>query len=60
MEIEETEEFEEDEDIEEENEWTADGFNKETGEYDPEHDAWYPNFDALYKTEIELFGKRTF
>ena len=52
------EEFEEDD--EEESEWTSDGVNKVTGKYDPEHDAWYPNFDALAQAERELFGKRSF
>lgn len=45
---------------EEESEWTADGINKETGKYDPDHDAWYPDFKILAQTERELFGKRSF
>ena len=51
-------EFEEEYD--EESEWTSDGVNKETGKYDPEHDAFYPNFNALAEAERMIFGKRTF
>lgn len=47
-------------DLDAEDEFTPDGINRETSEYDPCHDAWYPNFDALAKAEIETFGKRTF
>lgn len=46
--------------IEEECEWTDEGVNLETGEYDPTHDAFYPDFKALADAERELFGKRSF
>ena len=48
------------ENAEEESEWTSDGINKETGEYDPNHDAWYPNFKSLADAEKEVLGKRIF
>lgn len=48
------------EDDEEESEWTSDGVNKETGKYDPEHDAFYPDCNALAEAERMIFGKRTF
>lgn len=48
------EEFDLDEIDEELENWTPDGFNKKTGEYNPEHDAWYPNFDALDEAEKQL------
>ena len=51
------EEFEEDE---KESEWTSNGINIETGKYDPEHDAFYPDFNALAKAEEMIFGKRSF
>ena len=44
----------------EESIWTADGINKETGEYNPEYDAWYPDFNILAKVEKELFGERSY
>lgn len=44
----------------EKDEYTSDGINKETGEYNPYKDAWYPDFDALAKAEKEIFGRRTF
>lgn len=47
-----------DDDIEEEeNLYTPDGYNLETGEYDPSRDAWYPDFKALYEAEKEVRKK---
>lgn len=59
IDLDEVEEDDENEN-EEENEWTPDGINKETGEYDADHDAWYPNFKALADAEKEVLGHRTF
>lgn len=47
-------------DLDAEDEFTPDGINKKTGEYNPNKDAWYPDFDALAKAEKEILGKRTF
>lgn len=60
VEVVDLDEFEDEEDFDDEPEWTADGINIETGKYDPEHDAWYPNFSALAEAERQLFGKRSF
>lgn len=50
-----------DDDIEEEeNLYTPDGYNMETGEYNPYRDAWYPDFKALADAEKEVLGRRTF
>ena len=48
------------EQVDDEPEWTSDGINIETGEYDPKHDAFYPDFNALAKAEEMIFGKRSF
>lgn len=48
------------EEIDDEPEWTSDGINIETGKYDPGHDAFYPDFNALAKAEKMIFGKRSF
>ncbi len=43
-----------------EEKYTSDGINKETGEYNPQRDAWYPNFKALADAEKEVLGRRTY
>lgn len=47
-------------DMEEEVEYTSDGINVETGKYNPEYDAFYPDFKALADAEREIYGKRRF
>ena len=50
-----------DDDIQEENDlYTPDGYNMETGKYNPYRDAWYPDFKALADAEKEVLGRRTF
>ena len=50
-----------DDDIEQEEDlYTPDGYNFETGEYNPNKDAWYPDFKALADAEREVLGRRTF
>lgn len=52
--------LDENEECAEEKTYTSDGINIETGEYDPEYDAFYPNFKALADAERELYGERSF
>ena len=40
--------------------YDKDGYHKETGEYNVDYDAHYPNFDTIYKVEMEVLGKRTY
>ena len=41
-------------------EYTSEGINKETGEYNPNKDAWYPSFKELADAEKEILDKKTF
>lgn len=43
-----------------EEKYTSDGINKETGKYNPQRDAWYPDFKALADAEKEVLGRRTY
>lgn len=50
-----------DRDLEEQEEmYDSDGYNKQTGEYNADKDAWYPSFDSLYEAEMAIKGKRTY
>lgn len=50
-----------DDDIEEDEDlYSPDGYNLETGEYNPYRDAFYPDFKALAEAEKEVLGRRTF
>jgi hypothetical protein len=44
----------------EESEWYPNGIHKETGEYNANFDAWYPDFYILSETEKELIEKGIF
>lgn len=44
----------------EEEMYDSNGYNKETGEYNANKDAWYPGFDSLYEAEMAIKGKRTY
>ena len=52
--------LDEDEEDVEEKIYTSDGINIETGEYNPDYDAFYPDFKALADAERELYGERSF
>ena len=40
--------------------YTPDGYNIETGKYNPDRDAFYPYFKALADAEKQVLGRRTF
>ena len=42
------------------NEYTSDGINKHTGEYNPDKDAWYPDFKVLKDTLKEVKNENTY
>lgn len=42
----------------EDSEYYPNGIHKITGEYDPDYDAWYPDFYILAQTEKELEEKK--